>query len=364
MPTIFLTGFPGFLGSALVERLLDRTPQETTLSCLIQPRWRGLAEQKAFSLERQKTTRIGRIRLVEGDITHPGLGLGDNYTSLQEETVEIYHLAAVYDLSVKREFAFRVNVEGTRNVLDFAEGCNNLSRFQYVSTCYVSGRYEGVFTEQDLEKGQRFNNFYEETKYLAEVEVQRRMKAGLPVTIYRPGIVVGDSKTGQTQKYDGPYAILRFLMGQLSLAVMPVIGNTKSFTVNIVPQDFVIESIAYLSAQATSVNKVYQLANPSPPTVSALIDLFAGAVHRLVVPVPLPKMLVKTALEYVPYAQDLTGITTDAVEYFTHPTTYTSENTLNDLKDTNISCPPLEAYVGTMVQYVQNHPDISPKAMV
>ncbi|HRR08179.1 MAG TPA: SDR family oxidoreductase [Rhodothermales bacterium] len=364
MPTIFLTGFPGFLGSALVERLLDRSPQEVSITCLIQPRWRGLAEQKAYGLERQKASRLGRIHLVEGDITRPGLGLGEAYAQLQYDTQEVYHLAAVYDLSVKREFAFRVNVEGSRNVLDFAEGCNALARFQYVSTCYISGRYEGLFTESDLEKGQIFNNFYEETKYFAEVEVQRRMKAGLPVSIYRPGIVVGDSKTGQTQKYDGPYAILRFLMNQLSVAVMPVIGDTSRYTVNIVPQDFVIEAIAHLSAQNTSLNKVYQLANPNPPSVAELIDLFAGATKRWVLPVSLPKVIAKSALEYVPYAQDLTGITTDAVEYFTHPTTYSCENTLRDLKETNIACPPLEAYVGTLVQYVQAHPDISAKAMI
>ena len=96
-------------------------------------------------------------------------------------------------------------------------------RFHYVSTCYVSGRYSGVFGEEDLEKGQTFNNFYEETKYHAEVEVQKRMKNGFPATVYRPAIVVGDSHTGATQKFDGPYYVIRWLLKQPYVAIMPMV---------------------------------------------------------------------------------------------------------------------------------------------
>lgn len=362
--TIFLTGFPGFLGSALVERLLDRTDADTKIVCLIQKRWRGMAEQRAFAIERKNTTRLGRIELVEGDITRPGLGLGEHFKALQESTVEVYHLAAVYDLSVKRDFAFKVNVEGTRNVLDFAEGCAALQRFQYVSTCYVSGKYNGTFGENDLEKGQAFNNFYEETKYLAEIEVQNRMKAGFPATIYRPGIVVGDSHTGSTQKYDGPYMLLMLMLRQWSLAIVPTIGDTKAITVNLVPQDFVIDAIAYLSSIEASKGKVYQLANPKPPTVQQLLDLFARHSDRFVVQLPVPHVLARTALEYVPFAQDILGITPDAMDYFIHPTTYTCDNTLADLKDSTIACPPLKNYIGTLVDFVRKNPNISADAMV
>jgi len=153
---------------------------------------------------------------------------------LADEVVEIYHLAAIYDLGVRREFAMRVNVEGTRNMLEFACHCRGLRRFQYVSTCYVSGTHAGEFSETDLERGQRFHNFYEETKYLAEVDVQKRMREGLPVTIYRPAIVVGDSKTGNTQKYDGPYSVIRFLLRQPRLAVLPKMGDPDRTEVNLV----------------------------------------------------------------------------------------------------------------------------------
>ncbi|HSP35304.1 MAG TPA: SDR family oxidoreductase, partial [Thermoanaerobaculia bacterium] len=190
MPTIFLTGFPGFLGSELLPRLLRREPG-LRARLLVQPKFAPLARERAASLG-------NRVEIVEGDITK-------RLTVSADDVVEIWHLAAIYDLGVQREFAMRVNVDGTRNVLEFAQRCASLRRFHYFSTCYVSGRYDGTFRETDLERGQTFNNYYEETKYLAEVDVQSRMRAGLPATIYRPSIVVGDSATGATQKYDGPY---------------------------------------------------------------------------------------------------------------------------------------------------------------
>ncbi|HMB50779.1 MAG TPA: SDR family oxidoreductase, partial [Natronoarchaeum rubrum] len=199
--TVFLTGFPGFLGSALVERLLDR---DRRVACLVQPKYREDAERRAAELAGDDWEE--RIDLYEGDITEPEIGLdADDREHLQDACDEVFHLAAVYDLGVSRAVGEAVNVRGTEHVLDFAAGVSDLRRFQYVSTCYVSGRHDGVFTHEDLDVGQEFNNFYEETKFLAEVAVQRRMDAGLPATIYRPAITVGDSRTGRTQKYDGPY---------------------------------------------------------------------------------------------------------------------------------------------------------------
>ena len=213
---------------------------------------------------------------------------------------EIYHLAAIYDLSVPRSIGMKVNVDGTRNMLDFADSCTQLNRFQYVSTCYVSGAWPGIFGERDLEKGQQFNNFYEETKYLAEVEVQKRMHHGLPVTIYRPAIVVGDSDSGETQKYDGPYYVIRWLLRQPFVAILPIVGNPNVVRVNVVPRDFVIRAIGYLSGLESSAGKVYQLADPNPLTVSELIDVIGKATGRLVVRVPAIKFFAKAAIDYVP----------------------------------------------------------------
>ena len=233
MSKIFLTGFPVFLGSGLLPRILSPATDPTAV-CLVQAKFLGDAERRVETLTSEYPHLEGRIEVLVGDITQPHLGLGKS-KKLQKSITEIFHLAAVYDLSVERNLAMRVNVEGTRHMLDFAAGCTALERFQYVSTCYVSGRYAGIFREQDLVKGQKFNNYYEETKYLAEVEVQKRMIGGLPATIYRPAIVVGDSRTGATQKYDGPYYVMRWLLRQPFVAVLPVVGDPTTVRVNLVP---------------------------------------------------------------------------------------------------------------------------------
>lgn len=362
MATLFFTGFPGFLGSELVPRVLARSPGDEAV-CLVQPKFAELARRRAREIETREPLCAGRIRLVEGDITRPGLGLADA-AAMQGDVSEIYHLAAVYDLSVPRTVGMKVNVEGTRHMLDFAEDCPGLSRFQYVSTCYVSGRYAGIFREADLVKGQRFNNFYEETKFLAEVDVRERMKQGLPATIYRPSIVVGDSATGATQKYDGPYFAIRWLLKQPGVAIMPVVGDASRTRLNLVPRDFVISALTYLSGLPEAVGKTYQLADPDPLTIDEILKAIARATGRVLVRVPLPAGVAKKAIDWVPGVYKLMQIPSSAIDYFVHPTYYDTTNTVADLAGTGIQVPPLRSYLPTLVSFMKAHPELSSEAMV
>ena len=151
--TVLMTGFPGFLGSVL-PAILKRV--DSSAICLVQPKFATLAERRVAELSTADPFLEGRIQLVEGDITQPGLGLAaDALTGV----TEAWHLAAVYDLAVARDVAVRINVDGTRNVLDTLECCPKLTRLHYFSTCYVSGRYPGPFGENDLEVGAPFNNY-------------------------------------------------------------------------------------------------------------------------------------------------------------------------------------------------------------
>ena len=333
MTKVLLTGFPGFLGSELVRRILARNGKPSVV-CLVQPKFATLAKKRLAEIEAElspappvgrkagKSAGLGgRLQLVTGDITQKDLGL-ENPAQLAAEVVEIFHLAAVYDLSVKREVGMKINVLGTRNVLDYAERCAKLRRLQYVSTCYVSGRYAGIFREDDMVRGQEFNNFYEETKYLAEIEVRERMKAGMPVSIYRPAVVTGDSRTGETQKYDGPYYVIRWLLKQPTVAVLPVPGDPKRTRINLVPRDFVIDAIAALSESKSAAGKCYQLADPDPPTIDDAITLMGKATGRVIVRVPMPLGIAKSAIEHVPGVYQLLGIPASAVDYFIHPTFY------------------------------------------
>ncbi len=336
MRTILFTGYPGFLGSALLPRVLARSG-DTVAVCLVQSKFAPLARQRAAEFG-------DRVRIVEGDITRP-LQLPS------AELEEIYHLAAIYDLSVPRDVGMRVNVEGTRHVLHFAERCPSLRRLHYMSTCYVSGRHDGVFGEDDLDVGQYFNNFYEETKFLAEIEV--RKCTGLPCTIYRPSVVVGDSRTGETQKFDGPYYVMQWILRQPRIAILPVVGRPKKYRFNVIPRDFIIEAIDFLSTRG---GKCYQVADPSPLTVDEIIKTFASATGRTIVRIPLPQTLAKLGAPML-------RIPRAAVNYFTHPTTYDTTNAQRDLAGSGIVIPRFSDYAARLVEFARAHPEIGSAAM-
>ncbi|WP_156689182.1 SDR family oxidoreductase [Mycobacterium sp. Marseille-P9652] len=356
--TVLMTGFPGFLGSALLPNILKRTDGSAT--CLVQPKYRAAAQRRAEQLCTSDPFLEGRIQLAEGDITEPGLGLAPDALA---DVTEVWHLAAAYDLTVPRDVAVRVNVDGTRHVLDALERCPRLTRLHYFSTCYVSGRYSGPFSEDDLEVGAAFNNYYEETKNLAEADVRWHMDAGLPATIYRPAIVVGDSRTGETQKFDGPYFVMQWLLRQPRLAVMPVAGDPTATRVNVVPRDFVIDAVAYLSGLPASEGKTYQLADPRPLTVDEMADVLAEATGRQLVKVRLPRSVAKASLAYVPGLYRLMRIPPEAVDYFAHPTYYLTEHCRADLAGSGIEVPSFGSYVDRLVEYMRHHREVSTAAM-
>jgi thioester reductase-like protein len=357
-----MTGFPGFLGSALLPRLLARRA-DTDAVCLVQPQHAVLAGSRVKELEVTDPHTSGRIRLIEGDVTATGLGLGRLERERLGEVEEVWHLAAVYDLAVSAHVARRVNVGGTSNVLAFCREQPHLRRLQYVSTCYVSGRYEGEFSEDDLEVGQEFRNHYEETKYEAELLVRRAMDDGLPATIYRPGIVVGDSGTGATQKYDGPYFLATFLARQTSLALVPAVGDADRVKVCLVPRDFVIGAMDALSVLEESAGRTYALVDPDPPTVREVVTTFASHRRATVVWLPLPLRPVRALVEHVPGMQRLLGLPAEALDYFASPTTYATQNTTGDLTASGLECPRFPTYAGRLLDFMREHPEYDANAM-
>jgi thioester reductase-like protein len=356
--TALFTGFPGFLGSELLPLVLGRDPELRAL-CLVQGKFAELARRRYSELARRAPDIVGRVELAEGDLTLPGLGL---VAGAERDVVEIFHLAALYDLSAQPGPARRVNVDGTRNVLDVAERCPALRRLHHVSTCYVSGRRRGLVLESELEHDAGFHNAYEETKYLAEVAVQERMRGGLPATIYRPAVVVGDSATGETQKFDGPYFVIRWLLKQPRVAVMPVVGDVRAHVLNVVPRDFVVAAIAHLAPLPQAAGQVYQLADPDPPTIDEALDLLARATGRHLLRVTLPLRAAKLAIDRVPGVYALLGIPSAAIDYFVHPARFDTARARADL-DGAVRAPRFESYVGRLVAFARAHPDIASAAM-
>jgi nucleoside-diphosphate-sugar epimerase len=281
----------------------------------------------------------------------------------RREVEEVFHLAAVYDLGVEDAVAERVNVEGTRRVLEWTADCPALARFHYVSTCYVSGRHPGRFLETQLEHGNLFNNAYERTKYLAEVLVWRRLTAGLPGTIYRPSIVVGDSRTGATQKFDGPYHAIQWVLRQPRVAVMPVVGDPGATYLNVVPRDFVVDAIEALSRDPDAVSRTYQLADPDPLTVAGMLEVLAHVLDKRIIRVPLARELARWALGRVPGVQALLRIPPPVVDYFTHPTLYDVRVARDALDHHGIAVPRFAEYAPRLVDFMRRNAQVGSVGM-
>lgn len=358
-----MTGFPGFLGSALLPRLLARREGMTAI-CLIQPHLLDLAERRLAELEAAQPHIASRVSLVVGDITTPGLGVDRPDRPKLRDITEVWHLAAVYDLSVSEAIARQVNVEGTAQVLDLCRTLPALDRLQYVSTCYVAGDYDGEFPEDDLDLGQGFLNHYESTKFEAEVLVRRAMRADLPTTIYRPGIVVGDSRTGETQKYDGPYFVATYLRRQPKVALVPAVGPVDRTRMGLVPRDYVIDSMDNLSVMDRSIGRTYALTDPNPPTARHLVETFAKLMDKRVVWVSLPLGITRAVVGTVPWLESLLGLPAEALDYLASRTSHSTANALADLAGTGVVCASFDDYAGRLLDFMIAHPEFDASAMV
>jgi len=357
---VLFTGFPGFIGARLLPRLLSLQPG-TRFRCLVQERFLGTARDSIAAIEAAHPEARGRLDTVVGDITQPDLGLdAASARELQHGLAAAWHLAAVYDLAVAPAVAERINVEGTRHVLAFLAGAPRLGRLHYVSTCYVSGRTRGVFRETDLERGQAFRNHYEETKYRAEVEVVR---AGLPTTIYRPAIVVGDSRTGETGKFDGPYFTLAAMERLPSPGLFLRIGSGRA-PANMVPVDFVVEAMARLASIEGSRGQTYQLVDPAPLSVYEVGKLMAHALGKRFAYVPTPLAVARTLFSPGP-VQRYFGMPVQTLDYFAEQSQYDTTNASRDLGSLGVRCPPLPEYMDRLVAfYRQKRGQVRKEAMV
>lgn len=364
MSAVLMTGFPGFLGSALLPGILAKR-QGARVICVVQARHMDQAKAKLAEIQTAHPHTAGRVQLVEGDITVRGLGLSDSAAddpkSLNDVT-EVWHLAAVYDLSVPEDIAKLVNIVGTENVLQFCRERSNFHRLQYVSTCYVSGAYDGEFTEEMLEEGQKFQNHYEETKYEAERLVRAAIADGLPATIYRPGIVVGDSRTGETQKYDGPYFVADYMKRLPGVTFLPNVD--RGVMASLVPRDYVIAAMDELSVLDRSEGKTYQLTDPDPPSAREVAEIFGKHLGRRLVWLPLPVSVVRGLLDTVPAMELLTGLPAETLDYFAFPTTYGTAQAVADLEGTGVSCPRFRDYADRLLDFMADHPEFDSQAMV
>jgi thioester reductase-like protein len=349
--TLFITGFPGFIADRLLERLARF---DCRFLLLVQPPFIARARTEIARIAQLAKKPVDDFEIVEGDITHAKLGLTPaNAARVLETTTRVFHLAAIYDLAVERQLALQVNVAGTRHVLQFARPMPQLRHFHHVSTCYVAGKRQGVILETELEHDAGYRNFYEESKYLSEMEVESA-KEFLPITIHRPAVVCGDSKTGETVKYDGVYYLIHYLLRWPNMLSLINIGN-REVSLNLVPVDFVVDAMAALAFEERAIGKTVQLADPSPLTTADLFNSIAGSINGGRSRVTAPRSWVYFFL-MLPPSPKITGLPHHAVPYFFVKQLYDTSQSRELLEPHRIQCPPFESYVSTIVEFARKNP--------
>jgi len=344
-----VTGFPGFIGRRLVAALLEREPEDRIIA-LVEPRMVAAAREVALEIDGGP-----RIEVLAGDITEPHLGLGeDRYARLAAEANVVHHLAAIYDLAVPADVAHRVNVEGTGNVLAFCRAAERLVRLNYVSTAYVAGDRTGVVYEHELDRGQGFKNHYESTKFQAEVWV-RSMLDRIPTTIFRPAIVVGDSKTGETQKFDGPYYALRFIAASAGRG-MPVANIGRGETpFNVVPVDFIVEAMVALGQAEDAIGETVHLCDPEPLSSGQMFELLADLYPAKRASYRVPPRLVTTALRLSLVRNFYGGTPAESIRYLNHPVRYDTRRADELLAASGLRCPRFSEYAPAIVAFFRDH---------
>ena len=349
--TIFVTGFPGFIAQRLVGRLAK---PDTQFFLLVQSEFVDKASAAVERIARETDTPLENFALIEGDITAPNLGISDDdLETIRGETTDVFHLAAAYDLSVTKEIATQVNLEGTRHVNDLCRSLPNLHRYNYISTCYVAGMRKGSILETELEHDAGFRNYYEETKYLAEMEVEQ-LKADLPITIFRPSVVVGDSRTGETVKYDGIYYLIQYLRKAPGLLRFINVGN-RDVRLNLVPVDYVVDGIATLARDEGALGKTIALADPEPLTTAELFDAIAASLTEKRSVIAPPPWLVERSL-MLPFSPPITGLPHHGVPYFFLSQTYDTSMADELLAPHGVRCPGFQDYVTNLIDFVEKHP--------
>jgi thioester reductase-like protein len=345
--SVLVTGFPAFTAKRMVAKVLAADPS-ATIYMLTRNKFADDANEFLTTLP---GTHSARVEIVIGDVCNMDLGLsGSEFQTMANEVTTIHHLAGIYYMGVDKATARRVNVEGTRGVLELAGESKRLRRFCHWSTATVAGKRRGVVLEDELDERQSFHNFYEETKFAAErlaVAAQRR----IPITIFRPGLIVGDSQTGEIDKFDGPYYLMVLIATNRLQVHLPLPGRGAA-PLPLVPIDYVIDAAYALSVDARAAGRTFHLTDPNPFSARRVYELVAERSHTKPPRGFIPKQLARTLLK-TPGLEKLARAPLAFLESFDHQVFYNCRQTIELLADTGIRCPAFDSYAEHLVSYVR-----------
>jgi NAD(P)-dependent dehydrogenase (short-subunit alcohol dehydrogenase family) len=357
----FVTGATGFIGRHLVERLLER---EGDIHVLVRE---GSRERLDELIERWGAG--DRVTPVIGDLTEDRLGVSDEDRRALGGVEHFFHLAAIYDMTADETQNAMLNVGGTQNAVNLA---NDLGAgvFHHISSIAVAGRYEGTFTEDMFDEGQDLDHPYHRTKFEAEKLVREKVKGAWRV--YRPSIVVGNSKTGEMDKIDGPYYFFKALQKvRHALPEWVPLVSLEWGRTNLVPVDFVAGAIDHIGHEEGLDGQAFHLGDPKPMKAGEAMNTFARAGHapQTVMRVDknltsmLPKGVIRYAME-IPalkgvrksFLADL-GIPDEILDEVAFTFKFDTRDAQRALKGTGIEIPPLDSYAGKLWDYWERNLD-------
>ncbi len=343
---IIFTGGTGFIGKRLIEKIMANWTNVEVIS-LVEEKYLNVAEEHKKRLNALFPTSSYNYFIY--DIREK-----PSYSFLKELNGSVFlcHLAAVYDLSIAREIGWEINVNGTKNVIELAESLNPKVAFIHFSTCYVSGNRKGVILESELEHSSGFKNFYEETKYESELIVRKRLNNGLKGLIIRPSIVVGDSKTGETSKFDGIYFAFLVLTKFRNFPFGPPKIAKALAEVNIVPVNYIVDVSFHLLKNFDNFSgKTFHVSDPSPLSANDFYELcskkLTGKTPSLSVNESLFSLFFKIFRKWF-------QVPDSTIRYFTHNCHYDCSNTLEALQGSGISCPKINNYIDKLIEFYNN----------
>jgi NAD(P)-dependent dehydrogenase (short-subunit alcohol dehydrogenase family) len=360
----FITGATGFIGKRLVAKLLQREGARIFFLILASERERLPALYEHWGCDETRATP------VVGDLTKEMLGISAaDRRKIGKRTTHFFHLAAIYDLNADAASQLKVNVQGTRHTVRFAEAIG-ARHFHLFSSIAAAGMYEGVFREDMFDQAEGLDHPYFKTKHDSEGIVRRECQ--VPWRIYRPAIVVGDSRTGEMDKIDGPYYFFKLIQKLRNLLPpwMPTIG-VEGGRINLVPVDFVVAAVDHIAHLKGEDGKCFQLVDPQPRRVGDVLNIFARAGHAPQMSLRfnaallgfVPGYLRKALLSLTPVRRIRNalmkelGLPPDMMRFVNYPTRFDNRETHRALKGTGIEVPPLEDYAWRLWDYWERHLD-------